>query len=92
MSKFGTKSERGNIKFYVFLGILIITFYFIGNMGVDKFKKNVKFAPAKVTSDFHYKNTFGGAGYDLLYYVNNKELVVHYKKVIHNTKKSRILY
>ena len=78
MSKFGTKSERCNIKFYVFLGILIITFYFIGNMGVDKFKKNVKFAPAKVTSDFHYKNTFGGAGYDLLYYVNNKE----YKRTI----------
>lgn len=41
-------------------------------------KKNAKFAPAKVTSDFHYKKTFGGAGYDLLYYVNNKK----YKRTI----------
>ena len=72
MSKLGTKSERGNIKFYVFLGTLIITFYFLGNMGVDKFKKNVKFAPAKVTSDFHYKNTFGGAGYDYSFILNGK--------------------
>lgn len=72
MSKFGSKSERGNIKFYVFLGTLIITFYFLGNMGVDKFKKNVKFAPAKVTSDFHYKNTFGGSGYDYSFILNGK--------------------
>ena len=72
MSKFGSKSERGNIKFYVFLGTLIITFYFLGNMGVDKFKKNVKFAPAKVTSDFHYKNTFGVSGYDYIFILNGK--------------------
>lgn len=62
-----------NRKFipYLLLIVCIIFFYTLGTYGKHSLIKNAKFTVATVVSDFHYKNTFGGAGYDYIYFVNN---------------------
>lgn len=36
------------------------------------FKKNTKYSIAKVISNYHGRHTFGGAGYDYIFYINHK--------------------
>lgn len=55
--------------------IIVVVFYFVISFFAEKDKssllKNIKFTEAIIKSDFHYKNTSGGAGYDFIYYVNH---------------------
>lgn len=38
---------KNSIKLYALLGILIFTFYLLGNIGVEKFKKKCKICASK---------------------------------------------
>lgn len=64
--------KRYEIIFYI---IIVLVFYIIISFFAKKDKssllKNIKFTVAIIESDFHYKRTSGGAGYDFIYYVNN---------------------
>lgn len=51
----------------------MIILYIWSILGNRSFLKHIKYIPATVSSDFHYKNTCGCSGYDYSFYLNSRK-------------------
>ncbi len=63
--------------FIILLGFIISIFiavYINGIYEMKNIKNNAKFTVANIVSDWHYTNTKGGPGTDIVYWVKNKKI------------------
>lgn len=62
------------IKTFVFIccSIIFCVLIYKDYLEYLSFKKNTKYSIAKVISNYHGRHTFGGAGYDYIFYINHK--------------------
>jgi len=60
-----------NTVIWVIFALTVIVLYVYGNESRKQLLKNSKYTEAIVMSDFHYKNTSEGAGYDYEFYLKN---------------------
>lgn len=62
------------IKTFIFIccSIIFCVLIYKDYLEYLSFKKNTKYSIAKVISNYHGRHTFGGAGYDYIFYLNNK--------------------
>jgi hypothetical protein len=62
---------RKNTVILIIFALFVIVLYVYGNESRKQLLKHSKYTEAIVVSDFHYKNTFGGAGYNYTFYLKN---------------------
>jgi len=62
---------KKNTVIWIIFALSIIVIYIWSSAGKKQFLEHTKFTGAIVVSDFHYKNTSGGAGYDYEFYLKN---------------------
>ena len=60
-----------NTVIWIIFALSVIVIYIWSSAGEKQFLEHTKFTEAIVVSDFHYKNTYGGAGYDYEFYLKN---------------------
>ena len=63
--------KKQKLLILIFL-LLIISLLIFGILGNRSFQKHTKYNIAKVISDYHYRNTRGGSGYDYSFILNGK--------------------
>ena len=63
--------KKQKLLILIFL-LLIISLLIFGILGNRSFQKHTKYTVAKVISDYHYRNTRGGSGYDYSFILNGK--------------------
>ena len=62
---------KKNTVIWIIFALSVIVIYIWSSIGSKQFLEHTKFTEAIVVSDFHYKNTSGGAGYDYEFYLKN---------------------